>query len=226
MSKIVIVLPDRKDLDELLQKPLAAAAVMAVSVIQRRTAKGIDANGQAFRQYSKAYAEKKRESGRRSTTPDLTLTGQMVRGLKVLTPTNAAPPASTRAPRQVLIGIEGQHRDTRFARNEKKWDTVISSSRDTRTRTQRDGRTVTYRQTVDKYRRNAKKGRGYTLQRLASTTPMATIARANHRLRPWLAVRTPDEIAKIVRVFKRVFDEELRRRNEEAQRESQRALTA
>lgn len=218
MVRIIITIPNLDDLRRLLPKPLAAAAVTAVSIIQRRTAGGIDANGAPFRPYTPAYAEKKRETGRDSGRVDLTLTGQTLRNLKVKSRTNAGAPALLS--REVLIGIEGQHRDTKFVRNEKAFDIVISSSRDTRTRRNRDGSTTTYRQVADKYRRNASKTKGYKLKRLPSTTPMAVIAQATHRRRPWLAVRVEAELMQIARVFQRVMDEEIRKRNEEARRKA------
>lgn len=217
MARIIIRLPDLDDMKGLFKRPLQAAAVAAVSTIQRRTARGIDANGSPFRPYTPAYAEKKRESGRSASPPDLTLTGQMVRSLKVKSATNSGA-AHAILSHRVLIGVEGQHRDSKFVRNEKAFDIVISSSRDTRTRRNKDGTTTTYRQVADKYRRNKSTAKGFKLKRLPTTTPLAVIVNATHRRRPWFAVRTRSELAHLVRVFQRALDREVARRNERARK--------
>lgn len=39
----------------------------------------------------------------------------------------------------------------------------------------------------------------------AKTVPMAKVVLGTHRLRPWLAIRLPEEIAEIVRVYRETF---------------------
>jgi hypothetical protein len=60
----------------------------ALGVIQGETQeKHIDQNGRRFKRYSKEYAEFRKKKGR-GTAVDLTFTGHMMNGLKVLSATN------------------------------------------------------------------------------------------------------------------------------------------
>lgn len=191
MAKIIIRLPTGSDLKDLFANPLQAAAVSAVSLIQRRTARGVDLDGRAFAPYSEGYARAKALSGRRSTPPDLTLTGQMLRNLKVKSRTNTGFSEGLLSQR-VLIGVEGQHRDTRLLATGKQ-------PKASNPRTQRGWRPR-------------------TLKRLPTTTPMAVVVASTHRRRPWFGVRMPVELQQLARVFQRALDQEIRRRNAQAQK--------
>lgn len=81
-----------------------AAAREAVTRITTRTARGVDAHGRPFAPYSPDYLALRQAAGRGSTV-DLTLTGQLLRALRVLRV----------EPDRVIIGWEGQHRVTRFS---------------------------------------------------------------------------------------------------------------
>lgn len=99
---------------------LKAAAPAAVGIVQRRTAQGTDVNGRAFRPYSASYGALRQASGR-SGRPDLTLTGEMLRRLRVLRADGL----------RVIIGFEGQHRVV-----------TLAKGRGGRTRVKRSPRTV------------------------------------------------------------------------------------
>lgn len=191
MAKIIIRLPTGSDLKDLFANPLQAAAVSAVSLIQRRTAKGVDLDGRPFAPYSTDYARAKSLAGRNVAPPDLTLTGQMLRNLKVKSRTNSGFSEGLLSQR-VLIGVEGQHRDARLLATGD--EPVVSNPR-----TQRGWR-------------------ARTLTRLPSTTPMAVVVAATHRRRPWFGVRLPAELQQLARVFQRALDQEIRRRNARAQK--------
>jgi len=93
-------LPTTQDARSASELAIRKAAIKAVSIILRRTAKGIDARGAPFRPYSKPYAKLKASSGRNASPPDLTLTGTLLRGLRLL---------RVESPRRAIIGWEGQH---------------------------------------------------------------------------------------------------------------------
>lgn len=101
-SELVLTmrLPDRSDIQSSSQLAMERAAIHAVSIIQRRTAKGQGVRG-PFVPYSRAYAAKRAATGRNTSPVDLTLTGTMLRGLRVL----RVEPTGRRA----WIGWEGQH---------------------------------------------------------------------------------------------------------------------
>lgn len=101
-SELVLTmrLPDRSDIQSSSQLAMERAAIHAVSIIQRRTAKGQGVRG-PFAPYSRAYAAKRAATGRNTSPVDLTLTGTMLRGLRVL----RVEPTGRRA----WIGWEGQH---------------------------------------------------------------------------------------------------------------------
>jgi hypothetical protein len=85
---------------------LRAAAPAAVGIVQRRTAQGADLHGRPFKPYSARYGALKRASGR-SGNVDLTLTGEMLRRLRVLRADGL----------RVIVGFEGQHRVVGFAKS-------------------------------------------------------------------------------------------------------------
>src|SRR5690242_13054381 len=85
---------------------LQRAAAHAVGIIRRRTAKGIDVDGQQFVSYSTKYAEKRAQSGRKSNPVDLTLGGDMLAGMTVLEVT----------PERALIGFQGSSTPYAFVR--------------------------------------------------------------------------------------------------------------
>lgn len=101
-SELVLTmrLPDRSDIQSSAQLAMERAAIHAVSIIQRRTAKGQGVRG-PFAPYTKAYAAKRAATGRNTSPVDLTLTGTLIRGLRVL----RVEPTGRRS----WIGWEGQH---------------------------------------------------------------------------------------------------------------------
>lgn len=201
MADVTVYLPDRGDLRDLIARALPAAGVAAVSVITRRTAQGIDVNGVPFRPYTPRYARDKALTGRRAVPPDLTLTGQMLRNLKVKTPTSPVDATFGRQGPEVRIGFDGQHRNTQIAAVKRK--SPVASS----TTSRRDLR-------------------GKVLKRLARTTPMATVVAANHRRRPFVGIRTPRDVETVARAFGNALNAEIRRRNEQARREANTASVA
>jgi hypothetical protein len=102
---IRFTLPTRQDVEAAGRRAIERAALQAVSGIARATAKGVDADGRPFVAYTRAYAAKKQASGRNVVPPDLTLTGTMLRALRVLRIVSS---------KRAVIGWEGQHltRDT------------------------------------------------------------------------------------------------------------------
>jgi hypothetical protein len=93
-------LPTRQDVTTSSRLAITRAALQAISGIKQDTGKGIDATGAVFRPYTRQYATRRTDSGRKSSPPDLTLTGTMLRGLRLL-----RVESDTRA----IIGWEGQH---------------------------------------------------------------------------------------------------------------------
>ena len=63
-----------------LARILDVIVPVAVAMIQRRSAKGLDVNGAPFKPYSPEYAEALREGGE-STAVDLTVTGSYLAGI-------------------------------------------------------------------------------------------------------------------------------------------------
>jgi hypothetical protein len=78
-------------------------ALLAIGRIKRRTAQGLDANGNAFAPYSPRYKEQRRRAGW-STKPDLWLRGGMLGSLGVLDLTEA----------KVTVGFQGTAAQTMF----------------------------------------------------------------------------------------------------------------
>jgi len=76
-------------MDNVLTKvQMMQIGLAALGVIQGETQeKHIDENGRRFKKYSKDYAEFRKEEGR-GTAVDLTFTGHMMNGMKVLSATN------------------------------------------------------------------------------------------------------------------------------------------
>jgi hypothetical protein len=60
------------------------AATDAIGRIQRRTAKGTDMHGRAFRSYSDEYAKKRDDDGRNASPVDLTFTGGLLASVRIL----------------------------------------------------------------------------------------------------------------------------------------------
>jgi hypothetical protein len=132
MALIRIDLPDPRALEAMIRKALPAAAVAAVSLIQRRTAQGVDMHGRPFVSYSRRYGALKAESGRNVDPPDLTLTGQMLRNLKVKTATSSTDATFGGRSREIRIGFDGQHRRSRLRRN-RRGKVTLSRTRGTST---------------------------------------------------------------------------------------------
>lgn len=97
---IRFTLPTRQDVEAAGRRAIERAALQAVSGIARATAKGVDADGRPFVAYTRAYAKRKQASGRNVVPPDLTLTGTMLRALRVLRIVSS---------KRAVIGWEGQH---------------------------------------------------------------------------------------------------------------------
>lgn len=75
-----------------------AIALDSAATIRERTEDGKSVDGNGFRRYSKAYAEKRRKTGR-STTPNLTWSGRMLGNIKSI--------ARKAGARISIIGEEG-----------------------------------------------------------------------------------------------------------------------
>lgn len=205
---IRIVIPDRADLMRTLKRPMQAAADKAVAIIRERTARGLTMHGQPMRAYTKGYAERKRETGR-SDAPNLTLTGELLNNLKRKSVSSDG--------RSAVIGFEGSHRDTRFERVASAYARFQHVGRDERTGRAKgsDGRFLADYARIDGAGKKMKSGfrAGFTLKRLASTTPYAVIVPALQRQRPFFGIVLPREIAEIVATYQRVLDEEIARMN-------------
>ena len=61
-----------------IQKALFKTAAIGLNIIQDRTAKGVDMNGQRFKPYSEKYAFFRAKKGRTPVNVDLNFTGQMM----------------------------------------------------------------------------------------------------------------------------------------------------
>lgn len=59
------------------EEVMTALAETGATIIQARTQRGLDADGQAFAPYSPAYEARRQKKGR-GTMPDLTFTGRML----------------------------------------------------------------------------------------------------------------------------------------------------
>lgn len=57
---------------------LEAVGQLAISIITLRTRQGIDADGNRFKPYTKAYAKDRAKRNLRQSPPDLTVTGHML----------------------------------------------------------------------------------------------------------------------------------------------------
>lgn len=60
------------------EETMTALAEQGATIIQARTQRGVDADGNAFAPYSKPYAAKRVREGRSAAMPDLTFTGHML----------------------------------------------------------------------------------------------------------------------------------------------------
>lgn len=190
---------------------LKAAAPAAVGIVQRRTAQGNDLHGRAFRPYSKGYAERKAETGRNVGTVNLTVTGELLRRLRVLRAEGL----------RVIIGFEGQHRDWRFSRVDEAWQKIehAGATRDSRGRQRINNRYVREYERIAGKGKRLKGGRraGYTIERLPTTTPMASVVLGNNRLRPFFGIVMRHEINVLVQAAQRAIDAELARLTAQAQ---------
>ena len=63
-------------------KALDAAALSAIEMIDNRTTKGFDVNGNRFKRYSKKYADYRVEKGRNPYPVDLQFTGRMLNSMR------------------------------------------------------------------------------------------------------------------------------------------------
>lgn len=57
--------------------------LLAIEIIRTRTRKGLDATGQAFEPYSPEYARQKTKETGASSTPNLTLSGDLLNTLQI-----------------------------------------------------------------------------------------------------------------------------------------------
>jgi hypothetical protein len=214
MGKITIRLPPTRDqLLAAAKKAMEAVNTVAVSTIVRRTAAGSSAGGGPFPGYTKAYAEKKGGTGRDASRVDLTLSGQMLANLKPKgVKVDARGPVG-------IIGFEGMHRSLAFQRAKGAFAAAVYSANPIRTRVLKDGRTITYRQEVDRYRRiegGGRKLRGgdraaWVLARTAKSVPMAAVVLGLSRKYDFFSIRAPAEIGRLVSTFQRVMAAEIRR---------------
>lgn len=62
---------------------MAAVGALVRQRIVERTARGVDASGQPFAAYSPDYAERKREELGGSGSPDLMVSGEMLRNITI-----------------------------------------------------------------------------------------------------------------------------------------------
>ncbi len=63
--------------------------LMAIRAIQARTRQGRDSSGQPFRPYSPGYAKRKAAEVGASSTPNLTVSGDMLNALQIVEVTDA-----------------------------------------------------------------------------------------------------------------------------------------
>ena len=66
-----------------IQKALFKTAAIGLNIIEDRTAKGVDMNGQRFKPYSEKYAFFRAKKGRTPVNVDLNFTGQMLGDMSV-----------------------------------------------------------------------------------------------------------------------------------------------
>lgn len=85
---------------------LRRAAELAIGRIKRRTGKGVDVDGKAFKPYSTGYAKQKSASGRNASPPTLLLSGAMLASMDIL----------QADPTRVVIGFKGSSAAVKFAK--------------------------------------------------------------------------------------------------------------
>ena len=175
---IRISLPPRPEvIEEWVTQALARGASRAIQLIKIRTARGVDADGRAFRPYTRRYAILKGSTARRVSPPDLTLSGAMLGNLKTLRVQK----------RQVVIGFEGQHRQFRFGR-----------------RTRKDFVTLRFGQRpVTTGKRTLKRTTASGEQR---TTSMAAVVLGNNKIRPFFHIRSKADIRAVIEAAQAEID--------------------
>lgn len=65
------------------REDMAAVGQLVRQRIVERTARGVDASGQPFAAYSEGYAKRKREELGASGSPDLMVSGEMMRNITI-----------------------------------------------------------------------------------------------------------------------------------------------
>ncbi|MDP3767025.1 MAG: hypothetical protein Q8S13_03340 [Dehalococcoidia bacterium] len=207
--------PPSATLEAWLKKALAQAALAAILEIRKRTAAGREIDGGAFAPYTPEYAKLKREAGRNTVViqsqvlsvsgggsfavqevgagaPNLTLSGQMLRNLKVL----------RTGRRNAVIGFDGQHIGMRIGKLKRTKRGKISKGRK--------------RNVVAETR--ALHSEGLSSMSVGTTAPMASIVTGVSTKRPFLGVRRADERARVTAAAQRVLDEQIVRFNSATKR--------
>lgn len=156
--------PEAREVRRWATEAVKAAAIQGIFEIKHRTGQGLDSNYSSFRPYTPAYRELKTLAGR-SARPDLTLTGAMIRGLKLL---DAKEGVAT-------IGFTGQHRSTRIVKTKK-------------------GRSATVKRTFALKKHDPKSGKLRTVGSFTRTAPLATIVLANDKIRPFFRLTHPRDL--------------------------------
>ena len=160
-------LPTRSELENICHRAMKAVAQEAVTIIIRRTAQGLDADGNEFAPYSTDYGNKKAMAGRQADRVDLTVTGDLLNKLKLLRVEDVA---------RVIIGWgPAQHRSYEFVKGAK-------------------GRGKN---------RGAYGPGAYQLKITKKTVSIADIVEGLSAKRDFFAIRSPDEIARLVAIFDR-----------------------
>lgn len=157
--------PEAREVKRWITDAVKAAAIQGMSQITTRTTQGLSSNYSPFKAYTPAYRLLKVATGR-NAKPDLTLTGEMLRGLKLLDARDGV----------ATIGFTGQHRATSFGKAQKK-QTIT----DVQSRKSLGKRSVKH--TIQ---------RGGV--RVAASIPMATLVLANDRIRPFFRLTHPRDL--------------------------------
>jgi len=190
-------LPSRRDIDDNAALAAERAALHAVSIITRRTGKGLDVDGRPFKPYGAAYAAKRAAAGRQTSPVNLTLTGTLLRGLRVL----RVEPNGRRA----WIGWEGQH-VTR---------PVLTGFGAGRFRQIAQGRVSRLDQTPLTPAQSAfvkKAGQQARAAKGLQTVSYLDLVGGIERKRAFFAIRSRKERAEIVEVYRRTVRDGLQRR--------------
>lgn len=179
-ATIRFAIPQTGDIDEAKRRALLRMAQHAMSMITRRTAKGIDSHGRPFKPYSKQYLKAKTEAGRNPGV-DLTLSGQMLRAVAV----------KEVGPKVARLGFKPSRRQ-QVAIVAKTWKAV-----ENKTFGKKRGSKFLEREVVDT--RAVKRTGG------DDSLTNDELARIQHRLRRWFEIVSPQEKAALLAIGKREF---------------------